>query len=149
MTEAIQTIRQPHLPGLVTIGATLAFCHFWLMPRLGGFLAQYPDIRLSVRPSNDPDDIHSRDIDLCILYGDGSWTDCWLRLLTGLELFPVVSPTLINNRPIRAVRDLGEHVMLHADDGREWHTWLAAADATTGEQIWRTYTIPGPGECST
>lgn len=24
--------------------------------------------------------------------------------------------------------------------------WLAAVDATTGEELWRTYTIPGPGE---
>jgi alcohol dehydrogenase (cytochrome c) len=30
----------------------------------------------------------------------------------------------------------------------DWGTrgWLAAADATTGAQIWRTYTVPGPGE---
>jgi LysR family transcriptional regulator, glycine cleavage system transcriptional activator len=62
-------------------------------------------------------------------YGDGSWTDCWMRKWSGLELFPVVSPTLINNRPIRTVRDLADHVFLHGDDGREWHTWLAAADA--------------------
>ena len=64
-----------------------------------------------------------------MLYGDGSWTDCWLKQWSRLELFPVVSPTLINNRPIRTVRDLADHVILHADDGREWHTWLAAADA--------------------
>ena len=51
-----------------------------------------------------------------------------MRKWSGLELFPVVSPTLINNRPIRTVRDLADHVILHGDDGREWHTWLAAAD---------------------
>ncbi|MEK1932083.1 MAG: LysR substrate-binding domain-containing protein, partial [Pararhizobium sp.] len=26
------------------------------------------------------------------------------------------------------VRDLRDHVILHGDDGREWNTWLAAAD---------------------
>src|SRR5690606_37733453 len=36
---------------------------------------------------------------------------------------------LMNSRPVRTIRDLGGHVMLHADDGREWHQWLAAADA--------------------
>jgi LysR family glycine cleavage system transcriptional activator len=41
----------------------------------------------------------------------------------------VASPTLINNKPIRTIRDLSDHVILHGDDGREWHTWLAAADA--------------------
>ena len=49
----------------------------------------------------------------------------------------MVSPTLINNRPIRTIRDLADHVILHADDGREWHTWLAAADALDLER-WRS-----------
>ena len=98
------------------------------MPRLGSFTAQYPDIRLTLIPSNDPKDIRAPQVDVCVLYGDGSWTDCWMRKWSGLELFPVVSPTLINNRPIRTCRDLADHVILHGDDGREWHTWLAAAD---------------------
>ena len=99
-----------------------------MTPRLGSFMAQYPDIRLTLIPSNDAKDIRAPQIDVCVHYGDGSWTDCWMRKWSGLELFPVVSPTLINNRPIRTVRDLADHVFLHGDDGREWHTWLAAAD---------------------
>ena len=93
------------------------------------FTEQFPDIRLTLVPSNDPSRIHAPEIDVCILYGDGNWPDCWLKHWTDLELFPVISPTLLNNRPIRTVRDLRDHVILHADDGREWHAWLAAADA--------------------
>ena len=87
------------------------------------------EIRLTLDASNDPGRIHAPNVDVCILYGDGNWSDCWLKLWTQLDLFPVVSPTLIHNRPIRTIRDLGDHTILHADDGREWHTWLAAADA--------------------
>ena len=36
---------------------------------------------------------------------------------------------MINERPIRTTRDLAGHVLLHGDDGREWQTWLAAADS--------------------
>jgi LysR family glycine cleavage system transcriptional activator len=68
------------------------------------------------------------DVDICLLYGDGNWPDCWARLWSRLELFPVVSPTLLNMRPLRSLRDLRDHVILHGDDGREWNTWLAAAD---------------------
>ncbi len=46
----------------------------------------------------------------------------------GGDLFPVASPSLINNRPIRIARDLAEHTILHGDDGHEWHIWLTAAD---------------------
>src|SRR3546814_19749014 len=40
-----------------------------------------------------------------------------------------LSPTLLNARPLRSIRDLTDHVILHADEGREWQTWLAAAKA--------------------
>src|SRR3546814_19194611 len=73
--------------------------------------------------------IYDPEIDLCIHYGHGSWGDCWSRHWSDLELFPVASPTLLNARPLSSIRDLTDHVILHADDGREWQTWLAAAKA--------------------
>ena len=106
-----------------------ALLSLWLIPRLGSFTAQYPEIRLTLNDSNDPDEIRSRDVDVCILYGDGSWTDCWLRALVDTGGPPGGQPDSINSRPIRTIRDLADHVILHTDDGREWHTWLAAADA--------------------
>jgi LysR family glycine cleavage system transcriptional activator len=42
-----------------------------------------------------------------------------------------MSPKLSNERPIGTVRDLAGHPILHGDDGREWQTWLAAADSLT------------------
>ncbi len=42
---------------------------------------------------------------------------------------PGRQPALIANRPLRSIRDLADHTLLHGDDGREWNTWLAAADA--------------------
>jgi LysR family glycine cleavage system transcriptional activator len=129
IAAATARMSRPTSSGSLSVTCVPALLSFWLVPRLGEFTSQYPDISLTLAASNDPGDIHSADVDLCILYGDGSWNDCWLKFWTHLELFPVVSPTLINNKPIRTIRDLSDHVILHADDGREWHTWLAAADA--------------------
>ncbi len=124
-----QRMTRPASAGALSVSCVPALLLLWMTPRLGSFTAQYPDIQLTLIPSNDPKDIRAADIDVCVHYGDGSWSDCWIRKWSGLELFPVASPTLINNRPIRSVRDLADHVFLHGDDGREWHTWLAAADA--------------------
>ncbi|MBA3449476.1 MAG: transcriptional regulator GcvA [Pseudaminobacter sp.] len=129
IAAATARMMRPCSSGALSVSCVPALLSLWLIPRLGNFTSQYPDIRLTLVASNDAADIRSPDIDVCVHYGDGSWTDCWLKKWSELELFPVVSPTLINNRPIRTVRDLADHVMLHADDGREWHTWLAAADA--------------------
>jgi LysR family glycine cleavage system transcriptional activator len=107
-----------------------ALLSFWIIPRLNRFTEQYPGIRLSLVASNDPAQVFSRDVDVAILYGDGNWPDCWTRLWSHLRLFPVASPTLLNSRPLRSVRDLADHTLLHGDrDGREWNTWFAAADA--------------------
>ncbi|MGX9142561.1 transcriptional regulator GcvA [Mesorhizobium sp. 128a] len=128
IAAATQRMTRPASAGTLSVSCVPALLLLWMTPRLGSFMAQYPDIRLTLIPSNDPKDIRAPQVDVCVLYGDGSWTDCWMRKWSGLELFPVVSPTLINNRPIRICRDLADHVILHGDDGREWHTWLAAAD---------------------
>lgn len=129
IAAATQRMTRPASTGALSVSCVPALLLLWMIPRLGSFTSQYPDIRLTLIPSNDAKDVRAPHIDVCVHYGDGSWTDCWMRKWSGLELFPVVSPTLINNRPIRTVRDLADHVFLHGDDGREWHTWLAAADA--------------------
>ena len=129
IAAATQRMTRPASAGALSVSCVPALLLLWMTPRLGSFTAQYPDIQLTLMPSNDARDIRAPHIDVCVHYGGGSWSDCWMRKWSGLELFPVVSPTLINNRPIRSVRDLADHVFLHGDDGREWHTWLAAADA--------------------
>ncbi|MER8728224.1 transcriptional regulator GcvA [Mesorhizobium sp. M1227] len=129
IAAATQRMTRPASTGVLSVSCVPALLLLWMIPRLGSFTSQYPDIRLTLIPSNDAKDVRAPHIDVCVHYGGGSWTDCWMRKWSGLELFPVVSPTLINNRPIRTVRDLADHVFLHGDDGREWHTWLAAADA--------------------
>lgn len=128
IAAATARMRRPTSSGSLSISCVPALLSFWLIPRLSDFTSRFPDISLTLNASNDPGAIHAADIDVCILYGNGSWTDCWLKLWAHFDLFPVASPTLVNNRPIRTVRDLADHAILHADDGREWHTWLAAAE---------------------
>lgn len=129
IAAATARMTRPTSAGTLTVSCVPALLSLWIIPRLGSFIAQYPNIRLNLSGSNDRQDLRSKDVDLCVHYGGGLWTDCWYRKWSDLELFPVVSPSLINNRPIRTVRDLADHVILHGDDGREWQTWLAAADA--------------------
>ena len=139
IAAATQRMTRPASAGALSISCVPALLSLWMIPRLASFTARYPDIRLKLSGSNDAQDIRSPDIDVCLHYGDGGWTDCWLQKWSDLELFPVASPMLTNNRPIRSIRDLADHVILHGDDGREWHTWLVAADALDLEKGRRHY----------
>lgn len=128
IAAATAAMTRPTTSGQLRIACVPALLSFWMIPRLHQFTEQFPDVRLTLIASNDTANLFSGDVDICLLYGDGNWPDCWARLWSRLELFPVVSPTLLNMRPLRSVRDLRDHVILHGDDGREWNTWLAAAD---------------------
>lgn len=130
IASATAMVKRPATSGSLTITCVPALLSLWMIPRLNSFTEQYPDVRLKLIASNDPNGLYSPDIDICILYGEGNWADSWSRLWSPLRLFPVASPTLLNSRPLRSMRDLADHTLLHGDDGREWNTWLAAADAT-------------------
>ncbi|MDB5523020.1 MAG: Glycine cleavage system transcriptional activator [Rhizobium sp.] len=119
---------RPTTSGQLRFACVPALLSFWMIPRLHEFTDQFPDVSLTLIASNDVSHLFSPDVDLCLLYGNGNWPDYWSRLWSPLVLFPVVSPALLNMRPLRTVRDLRDHTILHADDGREWNTWLAAAD---------------------
>lgn len=129
IAAATARMTRPATSGVLAVSCVPAVLSLWLIPRLGGFMARYPDIRLKLIGSNDRADLRSPDIDICFHYTSGDWKDCWYKKWSEVLLFPVVSPTLINERPIRTIRDLEGHVLLHGDDGREWQTWLAAADS--------------------
>lgn len=129
---AVKTaMMRPATSGALRVTCVPALLSLWMIPRLHEFTEQYPDVRLTLIASNEPAGLYSSDIDLCLLYGNGKWSDCWIRLWSRIDLFPVVSPSLMNMRPLRSVRDLRDHVLLHGDDGTEWNTWLTAADAAS------------------
>lgn len=129
IAAATALMKQPETSGDITISCVPALLSLWLLPRLNTFTDQFPGVKVTLIASNDQEHLRSLDTDVCVLYGDGNWPDCWTRLWSNLRLFPVASPTLLNSRPLRSVRDLADHTLFHGDDGREWNTWLAAADA--------------------
>lgn len=130
IATAAARLTRPTTSGELTLACIPALMSFWLLPRIQGFISQFPDIRLRLVSSNDPANIADPAVDLCLLYGNGEWPDCWTRLWSPITFFPVASPTMLNSRPLRSLRELADHVLLHADeDGGEWNTWLTATEA--------------------
>lgn len=129
IAAATARMTRPSTDGDLIVSCVPALLSLWLLPRLNRFTEQHPGVRLRMIPSNEPDHVYDPKVDVCIRYGQQDWSDCWASLWTDIELFPVASPTLLNARPLRSVRELANHVILHADNGREWQTWLTAAKA--------------------
>ncbi|WP_169566363.1 LysR substrate-binding domain-containing protein [Sneathiella limimaris] len=129
ITAAAVRMNRPTTSGKLSIACPPALLSFWLVPRINRFCAQYPEIQLHFTASVDKSLLFNADVDVAILYGDPPRRDCWLSHWTQFDLFPVTSPTHANRHAIRTLDDLEDHVILHADDGREWQTWLGTAGA--------------------
>jgi LysR family glycine cleavage system transcriptional activator len=130
IASAAALMARPATSGRLNIACVAGLLSFWIIPRLNSFTEQYPDITVSLFATNAPAILNDSTTDVGIFYNDGVFSNVWSSLWSEIQLFPVASPSLLNTRPLRTIRDLADHAVLHGDGGREWNTWLRAADAT-------------------
>jgi LysR family glycine cleavage system transcriptional activator len=129
IAEATVRLTRSTTQGRLFVSCAPALLTFWLIPALPDFLAAFPGVTLKLVPSLAGLGALPEGADVHIHYGDGPGSGFSVRLLSSLRLTPVCSPSLLNSRKLREIADLAEHVLLHADDGDEWHSWLAATRA--------------------
>jgi LysR family glycine cleavage system transcriptional activator len=116
----------------VTISAAPSFAAKWLMPRLGRFEAAHPDVDVWLTAGMELVDFASGEIDLAIRYGQGRYVGLEVIKLMSETVLPVMSPALLEERPMDGPEDLGQHTLLHdgspdADEScPDWAMWLAA-----------------------
>ncbi|WP_245571330.1 LysR substrate-binding domain-containing protein [Neorhizobium alkalisoli] len=115
----------------LTISATVAFSHFWLLPRISEFSSQHPEISLRIITQDNMPNIESGDLDVAIRFGNGMWPDGQAELLFEDEIFPICSPKFAANAgSITSPRDLLGYPLISnmVDDPTwtGWSEWLAA-----------------------
>lgn len=125
MAEMIETIRQPVAENVVQVGASLAFCHFWILPRLSAFRAQHPEIKLKVIADDGTTDLRRDRLDLAFRFGKPPFPDARSLSSTPDEVFPVSSPGLLRARGMTADRaDLLQLPLIASDIvNPSWLTW--------------------------
>jgi LysR family transcriptional regulator, glycine cleavage system transcriptional activator len=117
----------------ITVSASVAFAHFWLMPKISRFRAIYPDYDLRVLASDLPATIKPGDVDVAVLFGRGQWNGIETQQLFGECVYPVCSPAYLQQHPgLLTPQDLRNHTLLHLDYGAaKWGSidWPAFFDA--------------------
>lgn len=84
-----------HLRGL-HVTCTPALAHAFIVPRLGQFWDQHPDVSVSLIPSSEVEDLKRKQFDIGIRIGSGKWPDVDVTHLWTTRLIVVASPLLIN-----------------------------------------------------
>lgn len=129
MAEAVHNARRTSTEGRIAMSCVPAVLSFWLMPKLKAAAELFPNVRLHISPSNDAADVRSGQADIGIYYGDGRLPDLRVTLLSKIDLFPVCSPSLMNEISLRTPSDLRRHTLLHGDEGAEWNAWALNSKA--------------------
>src|SRR5262249_38643406 len=61
--DTMAVIRQPREAEALTVGATVAFSHFWLLPRLSAFRERHPDLPIRIISQDAAIDLASGEMD--------------------------------------------------------------------------------------
>ncbi|HET6970546.1 MAG TPA: transcriptional regulator GcvA [Phenylobacterium sp.] len=132
MEGAVEAIRNPR-QGPLVVTAMHSFAARWLVPRLHHFNARYPDIQVLVAASDSAVDLVRDGYDIAIRFGRGPYPGFSAHKLVSLFLFPVCTPQLRDEIPLRVPQDLAK-AMLMADvqlalGEPAWAEWLELAGA--------------------
>lgn len=97
----------------------------WLVPRLPGFLAAFPQLEINLLSSIALVDFE-RDVgvDAAIRYGPGHWPGLTATHLFDDWIAPLASPALVAEHGGKRPQDLSRYPLLEDDAGR-WPDWFA------------------------
>ncbi|MDO7192593.1 LysR substrate-binding domain-containing protein [Acinetobacter nosocomialis] len=120
--------------GVLTVTVSPAFATKWLLPRIDQFQNKWPDLNVRLDMNLKTIDFLANKIDIGIRYGEGGWADLDAIKIMDEEVYPVCSPSFLQNRDSKiCLEDLLTEILIH-DQSMEahskfptWEKWLEAA----------------------
>ncbi|WP_377194216.1 LysR family transcriptional regulator [Ruegeria meonggei] len=106
IADGVENLRALGEQRPLNIAVTPIFAANWLMPRIGDFWAQHPEISLNINPGVDLVDLRKSGTDLAIRYGNGKWPALKSQLLTDGDFLVVAHPDLIGDRKVDCLPDV-------------------------------------------
>ncbi len=111
----------------VTVGTTVGFAFYWLMPRLARFSKDWPEITLNQIVTDDPIDQSDGQIDIAVRYGGGRWPGYDGRYLFSDRIYPVCAPSCLDahGTPF-SLSELASMPLIesHGIPGDQWLDWV-------------------------
>jgi LysR family glycine cleavage system transcriptional activator len=130
MAQGTADLRQRRASNILTVSVSPNFASRWLVHRLGDFATAHPDIDLRLSATMEHIDFAVGDLDVAVRHGDGRWPGLHVTPLISEEVFPVLSPALLERGgPLNGPDDLRHYTLLHDLSSRGWKEWLDMAGA--------------------
>jgi len=100
----------------VTLSASSAFVHYWMIPRLSRLHEAHPNIDLRLQTSEREPDIDAEGISLAVRRGTGEWSGCDSHLLAAEVISPIAAPRVMAAAGnVRTVATLAHPALIHLE----------------------------------
>jgi DNA-binding transcriptional LysR family regulator len=125
ISETVDSLRHTQGVEPLTIGSTLAFSYFWLLPRLSNFYETRSGLKIRVVSQDEPFDLRMRQVDIVIRFGVPPFSDGKTVAAVSDTFFPVCSPEFASRlkAPVRP-EDLLSLPLIGSDaPDPSWMVW--------------------------
>ena len=134
--QSTQEIIASHQSGELHLSVAAAFLTRWLLPRLGTFHEQNPDIHLELSVVEGLINFNHQQTDMAVYFGRGDWDDIEIHFLRHYIQVPICSPRLLKKSPVQQPEDLLKHTLLHVTKREdEWPNWFQQVNVPFKESI--------------
>ncbi len=135
LTSTIEDLQEVQSgPTALRVTLLQSFAFKWLVPRLGHFNHEYPDINVWISTSDELVDFDSENADIGIRLGYGNWSNLYEELLLQEYVFPVCSPYFLEQYgiPDKPEDLLGLPLLRRnaIDILQRWRDWFRDAGVT-------------------
>jgi DNA-binding transcriptional LysR family regulator len=131
MSLAAEACGHPAARHILRVNAPTTLAMRWLIPRLGRFHAERPDVEVAVTTATTLHDELRGGIDLAIRRGvaeQSIWPQ--YRAVHILDEFDtlIASPAMLEQIPLRQTADIAKHILLSSETRHgDWSDWLERA----------------------
>jgi LysR family glycine cleavage system transcriptional activator len=108
VADGVRRLREMREGRPLNISVTPMFASNWLIPRMGEFWAEHPEVTININPSSDIVDLRRDGFDLCIRFGEGTWPGHQVELLTDGDYWVLGAPELLGDRTVNCLADVAD-----------------------------------------
>lgn len=123
----LEAVRAQRDDGTIVVSASIGFAGLYLLPRLAGFQAQFPDIKLQIITRDQNADFDAGQCDIIILFGHAGLQGAQSRKIFGEDMVAVCHPDLLPEGQALDRPALAERTLLHmsgADHNGDWNRFF-------------------------
>lgn len=134
--SAAENIRQQNETQTVVVNAAIGFTSLYLLPRLGMFQIQNPDIKLQIVTRDQNPDFDPEQADCVVVFGDRGAEELPCVPVLPEDLVPVCAPDFLPGQDPVNLSAIVAHPLLHMtsqDHAGDWELYFSGTDITVSQ----------------